>query len=201
MSPSDNHAKCSWVIGSIDLYIDGDLGGDEAAAVERHLQTCPDCGREFAVARTVLDEVRALPGLDCPDPVIDRLSEHIRSDASADAIDRARRWSVKRWFAVRPFGVPRPALAGLFVVVVVVSSLIISRSRQSVEPISPAQVAEAEAAVKWTFAYVNEVSRRSGIAVRTEVFNAGIVRPTERALRSAFDTEEPTQQGEDGGSI
>jgi hypothetical protein len=55
--------------------------------------------------------------------------------------------------------------------------------------------------VKWTFAYVSDVGRRSGLAVRDEVFETGVMQPMQRAVRAAIDGETRTRESKNGGSI
>ncbi|MDH3215635.1 MAG: zf-HC2 domain-containing protein [Candidatus Krumholzibacteria bacterium] len=203
MNADDKKTSCSWVVESIDSYIDGDLGRDEMAAIKTHVNKCRRCREELAFVKGTLAQLRDLPNLDCPRRVSDVVHERLAASRPDQHPVRATVPSgfVKRWFSGRQLGVPRPALASALIVLVVLSSLIISRINRPAEHISPEQVSEAEAAVKWTFAYVNEISRRSGLAVRDEVFEAGVIRPMQRAVRSALEADTPTVPKDNGGSI
>jgi anti-sigma factor RsiW len=198
MTGSNRDVSCSWVQEAIDSYIDGDLPSDEEPLFERHVNGCGRCRHELAIAESVVGELRALPSLTCPDHVTDRVLEHTDASRAREQTRSPQGGVAGRW--IRRLGAPRPALAGVMVILIVVASVLVGRFNKPGEQISPAQVEEAEAALRWTFAYVNEVSRLSGLAVRDEVFEAGVLQPVQRAVRSALDTEARARQ-ENGGSI
>ena len=82
------------------------------------------------------------------------------------------------------------------VVAIVVTSIWVGRVNRTT--VSPEEVAEAQAALKWTLAYVGHVSDRSGQAVRDEVIRNGLVSPVQRALESishSSDTDNQTNGG------
>ena len=207
MSRFDHSVSCTWVREAIDTYLDDGLDDNHTTRFETHLVDCARCRQELSVARNVLEELRALPTLKCPDHVKDRVFEHVDASAARVAVKSAVKSNdrtvavLKRWFTGRYRGMPRPALAGVIMIVVIVSSLVVGRLNRPMEQITPAQIGDAEAAVKRTFAYVNQVSRRSGLAVRDEVFGAGVTQPVQRAVRSALDVEARTQQKDNGGSV
>ena len=65
--------NCREVIRELSSYLDGDLGGDAIADLERHVAKCEDC-------RVVVDTVRKTVDIYCkaepvplPDDVRDRL--------------------------------------------------------------------------------------------------------------------------------
>jgi anti-sigma factor RsiW len=202
MSRSNHNTNCTWVHGVIESYLDGELTQHERAMFEDHLGQCARCRQELSAAESVLGELHVLPMLKCPDRVTDQVFEHVDSLAQEPKAGRSGTPGglLGRWLGGRYFGLPRPAVTGALVVVIIVSSIFVGRLSRPTEQITPAQIAEAEAAVKWTFAYVNQVGRRSGFAVRDEVFGTGVMQPVRRVVRSALvtnDTEQHVPQ-EDG---
>jgi anti-sigma factor RsiW len=185
---------------SIERYLDGELPSNEAAVLESHLEACPRCRQELSAAREVLEGLHGLPVLRCPDRVTNDVFERVRGSAGAQAPPRRSVAGLMRWLAGARL-LPRPALAGAFVVLAVLSAIVIDRREKPEDQITAAEIEEAEAAVKWTFAYVSHVGRRSGLAVRDEVLEIGVMRPMERALRSAIDGDTRTRKSNNGGSI
>jgi anti-sigma factor RsiW len=53
---------------SLQAYLDGELAPGEAAALEEHLRTCPDCAREIASALRLRRGMAAARGRFTPDP-------------------------------------------------------------------------------------------------------------------------------------
>ena len=45
----------------LSAYLDGELGGDEAARVERHLRNCTECARELSLITRIGGAMRAMP--------------------------------------------------------------------------------------------------------------------------------------------
>jgi hypothetical protein len=229
MKRQDNHKSCVWVEERIDSYLDGDLVSNELACLEDHLGTCAYCQSEVALARNVLEGLHDLPQMTCPDEIRDQVLEHARTadgpsvgrylhdapDRSAvrdvrrylhDASERARKSAVAGWLDRVTRGVTRagfgmrPALTGALAVVIIVASIVAVRINRTVEHFSPEQVESAESVLRWTFAYMNEVGRKSGYAARDEVFEASAT--AQRAVRSALTTDANQQPEEDnGGSI
>jgi anti-sigma factor RsiW len=57
---------CEERIASIDLYLDGELRGDELEAFNRHLEECSSCRKELAERRRFIEQVRAARPLYTP---------------------------------------------------------------------------------------------------------------------------------------
>lgn len=183
--------SCSRILESVDAYIDDQLSGDEVARFEGHVANCARCRHELALARHVLKETRELPSVPCPDEVTERV--FVATVGPRSAHERLGRWLVgRRWRAVRLATVAGAAFAVFFIA-------FLSRQHTPEEEFSQAEISEAQAAVRWTFAYVNEVSWRSGLAVRDEVFETGLVDPVRRAVRSVIEVEPDTKRNHNGG--
>jgi len=201
MSRQRKQVSCTSVQESFEPYLDGELSLDEAAVLESHFEVCTRCRHELSVARDVLDGLHGLPPLECPDRVTDEVFERIHASVAGEP--PVRRETVTGFLRrILTVGrIPRAAFAGALIVLVVLSALVVGRINKPTEQITAAEIEEAEAAVKWTFAYVSEVGRRSGLAVRDEVFEAGVMQPMQRAVRSAMDGGARTTESNPGGSI
>lgn len=201
MSRRDKQASCTSAQECVESYLDGALPPDETAILESHFETCARCQHELSIARTVLDGLHGLAPLECPDHVTDGVFERVRATITEKSPVRR---GIAAGFLERlraTSRLPQPALAGALIVLVVLSAFVVGKLNKPPEEITAAQIEEAEAVVKWTFAYVSEVGRRSGLAVRDEVFEAGVIQPMQRAVRSAIDSEARTPENKNGGSI
>ena len=193
-----NQKDCAWIRERIDSFIDGELTTAEQSILESHTKGCFACRHELELATNVLSEIRSLPKKKFSDALTARVFEQIE-DASGGK-ERPRRpagWFGGLWRS----GTLRPALVGVFVLLVVVSTIVIDRFNPPDDRVSPEELAEAEAALKWTFTYLNDVNRRTGIVVRDDVIETRIVRPVQRAMRSALGDEQTPTPKPNGGSI
>src|SRR3981081_3039458 len=81
------------------------LAASEMAAAEAHIATCPDCQRELASLRPVLDRVGCWPpdGLRHTTSLEARLALRIAEETGKDAVlPPAGRWSEPEWEQVAP---------------------------------------------------------------------------------------------------
>ena len=199
MKHSDKNIDCAWARERIELYIDNDLGQSALSAFESHVDECKACRQEMQMAKSVVEELRALPGFECPDEVVDRVFDRVEAEGEGQRNGKGWRRFIE-WIAPSRFGVPRAAVAGAFVLLIAISSLVAVRvSQREVQP-TPEEIAEAEATLKWTFAYVNEVSRRTSVTVRDDVIGERVIGSMRKAVLTTF--EEPTPPPKtDGGSV
>jgi anti-sigma factor RsiW len=80
---------CQDVSALIDAYLDGELGGDEAADVARHLETCASCRRQLEERKALSALLRRLPYYSVPPPLQSAIS---RAHSSLSARRRAQTW-------------------------------------------------------------------------------------------------------------
>lgn len=200
MNRFKHHSNCRWTRERIDRFLDVELDGGDLVTFQSHVDVCAKCRRELARAEIVLHELHALPDLHCPDEVVDRALA--AAEAEPVARQRAQRRSPAWW----PFPVFRPALAGALVLALVLSGLwVANRSRSD---FTPADVAAAESELKWTMAYLEDISRRSSMNAMDKAFQTGMVGPLRRAVDATFESpvnkQSPKQQSTTppgGGSV
>jgi len=126
-----------------------------------------------------------LPEKRCPDGVTDRLYETIGAEAA-----RQRKNRLPGWLTVPRTGLLRPVLAGALIVVISVFAVRIglkNRSSARNPDYTPEQVAHAEAELKWTMAFLGDVGRRAGYAVRDEALGTHVIDPLRRAFNPVMD--------------
>jgi anti-sigma factor (TIGR02949 family) len=186
------NTDCTWVEEHIEAYVDRELAREDTNALEKHLAACGHCRRELALAERVRSELRALPELECDDRVTDEVIGQIEGPRHRAPL-RSPSW----WLGGRL----RPALAVAAAVLIITASVVFVQLRRGQARYTPDQIERAEKALRWTFAYLNEVSRQSGEAVRDEVFEAGVIEPVQRAVGSQRQPDDKSDKDENGGSI
>jgi anti-sigma factor RsiW len=73
----------------LDAYLDGELVASDAAELEQHLRSCPECTRQERRRRTLHDAVRGhLPRFPAPDA----LRTRVRAGARAAVVRKGRAW-------------------------------------------------------------------------------------------------------------
>ncbi|UCH85557.1 MAG: zf-HC2 domain-containing protein [Candidatus Latescibacterota bacterium] len=197
MNVYDDTTRCEWARDSIDAYLDGELTKVDVAALESHLEMCGGCRNELESARRILFELRELPEQRCPDGVTDHVYETIGADTTVQ-----RKTRFPGWLSFPRTGLLRPALAGTLILVISISVVWIGfKSRSSVRsPVyTPEQVAQAEAELKWTMAFLGDVGRRAGYAVRDEAVGTRVIDPMRRAVHPALENGAADPTHNNGG--
>ena len=170
---------CETAVEVLEAYLDGDLAAPRAAAVEAHLEACDRCAAELELAAEVRSGLRALPELDAPEAVVNRVLRQTvlrETDGSHPFGHRRRR---------RPWG--RPAWAALaaaaFAAVVVGLGFWPAPSPPPEDAAADAaEVARATEEARYALAYVAQVSRRTGLKLRQDLLPEHLVDPSARSL-------------------
>jgi anti-sigma factor (TIGR02949 family) len=156
---------CEEALDLLEPYLDGDLPSDEADRVRCHLEACPACAAELALAARIQRELRALPQPDCPPEVIERVRRAGRGEVVPFPVgDRAPRWRTAA--ALVALAVGGGALG-----------VHLQHVRQQRE-----QVAEATQEARLALAYFGKVTRKAGFDVRDEVLEKRLVIPAARSV-------------------
>lgn len=173
---------CRETLDLLEPYLDGDLPPDEADRVRRHLDACPACAAELALAARIQSELRALPQPDCPPEVIERVRRAGRGEVVPfPSRERAPRWRIAAAAALVALAAGGGALG-----------VHIQHVRQQQE-----QVAQATREARLALAYFGKVTRRAGLDVRDEVLEKRLVAPVARSVSRSFGAaggEEPRKE-------
>jgi anti-sigma factor (TIGR02949 family) len=192
MSFSDRkNVLCEWALERLEAHIDGELPPEEGSKLEAHLETCGSCTREMEHARRVRETLRAFPQKRCPDTVLETVMAQVDRETSRSGLFPSGRLSVFLQQALRP-----TAAAATLVLIIAMTVFIGQRQQHtgfdrafvddSLE-FDPRAVALAEAEVKWTLAYISNIGRRAGLAIRDDAIYPGVVEPVKNAVETAFD--------------
>jgi anti-sigma factor (TIGR02949 family) len=171
---------CEEALDLLDPYLDGDLPPGEMDRVRRHLDGCPACAAELALAARIQRELRALPQPDCPPEVIERVRQAGRGEVVPfPSRERAPRWRIAAAAALVVLAVGGGALG-----------VHIQHVRQQQE-----QVAQATREARLALAYFGKVTRKAGLDVRDEVLEKRLVAPVARSVsRSLGNTDETRKE-------
>jgi len=194
---NQNNEHCDWIMDRLEAYLDGDLPTDELAPVESHLAMCGNCTRELELARQVQSTLHALPEQTCPDAVVEAAARRIDglpAPAAPPITERLSGW----W---HQFMHPIAAAAAMLLVVAMTVFIGQEQHYNSTASLSPEdtleltaeEIALAKAEIKWTLAYLGDVGRRSGLAVRDDAIINHVVKPVGRALDTAFHSRSTGQ--------
>lgn len=108
---------CNLESSSIDAYFDNELSDSERLAVQKHLDTCPDCTARLADINSLVFELKALPKLSLKADLIEKLdftrqAETVSTEAANYKKGSQRHRTV--WFGIG--GAAAAAVAMFFMV-------------------------------------------------------------------------------------
>ena len=177
MSISEHLDQMQWD-DSVEAFVDGDLSAEEASRFKSLMELDVVVATEVKMAKAIQDSFRNLDPVECPDSVSVAIMRKARTDLIANARANASH-------AVREFIKPllRPVLAMTILLAIVLSSVWWGRTTTKIDP----AVAEALDDVKWTLAYVSQVTRQTGIAVRAEALEPLVFEQMKDAVETFID--------------
>ena len=178
MSRWPEDPRCAETRERVELYLDGELDAEDLTRIRGHLERCPACAAQIQLAREIQAELRALPELDTPAPVLARI---------LDQTVRGRRSAVdSRWW----MSWPRPlwgalAAAGL---ALVLGLAVFSQRASSPEPAlrNPATLARATAEARYALVKTGLLTAKAGTVLREKALRDRVVVPTRHVLNQAL---------------
>lgn len=176
--------RCKQVSESLEALVDEELsagaGDPDAATLLAHLTHCPACTAEYELAVAIRHELRALPELDAPPAMIDRVLQPAREASPLPAQpSRPKGWAAPR--------TRRLAWAASFTAALITAGLWVGSLRQRPSPgpaipeVDPAVVAAATEEARFALTYLTRLHRRAGLELQQDLL---IERLTEPALRT-----------------
>jgi anti-sigma factor (TIGR02949 family) len=171
--PPIGPVTCDEALSLLDPWLDGDLPPEEAGRLRAHLDRCPACAAELALARRIQRELRALPQPDCPPELIQRVVRTGRGEV----VPFPSRTRMARTMRMRI-----TAAAAVLALAVGGGSLFLHLQQQQQRQPSPEQVAQATRDARLALAYLGKVTRKAGLDVRDEVLEKRLVVPAARSV-------------------
>lgn len=163
---------------SVEAFVDGDLSAEEASRFASLMELEVAVATEVKMAKAIQNSFRSLAPVECPESITTAILKKARTDLMA-----AMR--INGWHAVRKYFRPlfRPVLAMTILLAMVLSSVWLGKSTTRIEP----AVAEALNDVKWTLAYLAEVTRQTGSTVRAEALEPLVLERIQEAVETFID--------------
>jgi anti-sigma factor (TIGR02949 family) len=174
---------CGEALDWIEPFVDGELEPAEADRLRSHLQACPACVAELALAERIQGELRALPQLDGPPDLIERVLRQGRGEVTP--FPARQRTPLRARIA---------AVAALLALAVGGGSLFLHLQTPRDRP-SPEQVAHATREARLALAYLGRATRKAGFDIRDEVLEKRLVIPAARSVsRSLGEVRDETRK-------
>jgi anti-sigma factor RsiW len=167
-----------WWDERIEDFVDGRLPADETERIESLRTQNRALARQIELAQAMRREFRAMADVECPAHVTRTVMRRVRADAVRRFVERARR--TVTGFAARQL---RPTLAVAMLIALIVVASRIGPGSARPEP----AVAAALGDVKWTLAYLSDVSRQTGTTVRSRALDPLVVGPMQQAMNTFTD--------------
>jgi len=177
MNRMEDDLTCDDVLDFVEPYVDGDLEPAEAARLRVHLESCRACAAELALARRIQAELRALPQLDCPPEIVER----VRREGAQGAQILPFRSPVRRGTGL-PFRGARLGAAAALLALALGGGALFLRSQQQPKQPSAAEVARATQQARYALAYLGRVSRQASLDVRDDVLARRVVLPAAQSV-------------------
>ncbi|HEV7504291.1 MAG TPA: anti-sigma factor [Thermoanaerobaculia bacterium] len=172
MNRHDDDLKCHDALDLLEPYVDGDLETAEAERLRSHLESCRACAAELVLAERIQRELRALPQLDCPPEIVERVRREGAQVLSFRSPARPRGPAL-------PF---RIAAAAALLAVALGGGIFFVRSQQQPRQPSAAEVARATQQARYALAYLGRVSRQASLDVRDDVIARRVVLPAAQSV-------------------
>ncbi|HEX3553030.1 MAG TPA: anti-sigma factor [Thermoanaerobaculia bacterium] len=165
---------CDTALDLLEPYVDGDLAPAAAARLRSHLESCPACAAELALAERIQRELRSLPRLDCPPEIVER-ARHQGAEVVPFRLPLSRRRT----------GLPfRIAAAAALLAFSLGGGALFIRSQQQHRRAT--EIAQATEQARYALALLGRVSRRTGLDVRDEVLARRVVLPAARSITQSL---------------
>ena len=173
----------------LEALIDGELSAGDRHRVEEHLRSCAECraGRELALE--VKSELRALPELDTPPAVIQRVLDAAR-------LERRQR-NLPWWRTWRPSPVWALAAAALVLAVLLPLGGGPEDRQTAVTEVDAAAIERATDEARFALAYLSRASRRAGLELRDGVIVDRLVVPAAQGLISVLPRRPEEERRDD----
>lgn len=177
LQPIDPEMTCARAEELLEPFVDGELEPEVANALGAHIALCSVCTAELTLAQSIRTGLRALPELEPPPSILDRVRAQAAAEGAAVVpfpnIHRTgRRWAIPAALAA--------ALAGLL------ATALLLRAPRPAEP-STAQVQVAEQQARYALAYIGKVTREASLTLRDDVLERRVVLPTALSVERPLD--------------
>lgn len=178
------NVSCDWVQDRIEAAVDGELQGTVLQAFSRHVDKCPVCAGELALAQRIQTSLHRLP---IP-PVPPRVASVVFERIEAGRLSKRRKLARVGYPAV---------LAAAAVILALVGIRLWDKTERhptvSVTPpasgINAEELKLAENQARLAFAYISGVSHQTGLTVRDDIIGKRVAGSVEKSLERAMSRD------------
>ncbi len=168
---------CHEVMDRFDSYLDGDLDVSTTVRFEQHLNSCPDCAAEHAVAKHMSQAFGEIALESCPDDLYYRAVASSKASRNGQA-DRStvtgpRPTRIIRWKAL--------ALAATVLIMLGLGSLPYLLNRSQAD-FSAEEIAQARRDVEFALSLVSDAGRETGVFLQNDILNDEVIQPIQRTI-------------------
>jgi anti-sigma factor RsiW len=202
--PTDSADSCATNETLIEAWLDGDLDAATTERLRRHFTDCASCAAELRVARELQAALRALPEIEAPAAILERVRRQVGEAPTTPA-------RLERPFKRTATRLPRPgrhrwavaaALAAALSAALGTTWILHTPAAPTPTPTpSAAEVRLAARQARFALSYVSRATRRAGLALRDDVLEPRVLLPAtlgaERPLdpRSGSSLDHPSRRG------
>jgi hypothetical protein len=126
--------KCNRIKRFLSEYIDGTLDKKTATIVEKHLESCKDCRREYISLHTLVEDLRSMERHEAPTDFLIKIHERIDTSSGAKKSLQSVFFSLPGWV---PKGLIATAAAAL--ALIVFNNPLHYKSRIMQQPVTPVE--------------------------------------------------------------
>lgn len=180
MSRPDDPQSCQDLELQLEALVDGEVTAAERWDLQEHLESCPDCAKQYRLALGIHRELQALPELDAPDHVL------------AIVLEKSRLRESRRWSWSRLWQVPRPAwiALGAATAAALLSILILVPEPIPTMPERSAEIERATEEARLALAYLDKLTHRTARDLREDVVRKHLVESAARGLTRSLQSQE-----------
>lgn len=168
---------CKRIREHIETFLDEQLPEASLRAIGSHLDDCGECAAHAQLAREIRTELQALPEIDAPAPVLQKiLDQTVRAQSARPFWSRLEAlWPQPAW----------GALAAVALALALGLGVLTQPSSDPAQP-DPESIAQATAEARYALAKAGLFTRKAGRVIRDQTLRDQIVAPTTRGFSQAL---------------
>jgi len=166
----------------IEAFVDGDLPGLKAQAVQDRIDSDPAFAKQVRLARSIKTSLSSKENWTAPKSIEKAVLQEIKSQRRSQDLEASGKW----WSGSWPMKTALQ-IAGLVVIAVFVGYWISpdATDAPSVE-FSSEEIEQAKEEIEWVMAFVSDTGLQTGHKVRDDVIAKRVVSPMQTQVRTSI---------------
>lgn len=175
------NTPCDDMQSLFNRFLDGSLTRREKSCLKNHLKMCPSCRFDLQREQEIIDSLKTLPVLKCPDKVSRRIKDLIFGEESRISLqERLFMFAGNHHWKTLSFG---------FVVISIIAIVVLNPfvNKETAVPIqySQEEALKARDQAKWTLAYISDTMRETKKDVLEDVILKELPKSVRKTLRNS----------------